>query len=30
VQWTDFVLYSPYVGLGPSRKLLISAEIAKR
>src|SRR5215208_944800 len=21
VQWTDFVLYSPYVGLGPSRKL---------
>jgi hypothetical protein len=20
-QWTDLVLYSPYVGLGPSRKL---------
>src|SRR5215210_9583356 len=20
-QWTDFILYSPYVGLGPSRKL---------
>jgi hypothetical protein len=20
-QWTDFALYSPYVGLGPSRKL---------